>query len=224
MIEDYIYAEFQGTYTNNSFVGIENAKKYIDKWDKWLEIFPEKIINWLVNEAIKMSDICAIKYVPTSSNTVNFYESHYTRLPEVQRNFRFVEAQSGWTRPCFRDAYQYIVPYEYQSVSLKEIFKEAILRAYPYLKKYKFNAYVPSYDGSCDIYVKMPYKHNGEEITVSLYCPLKALSEKNPEMIYQRHFGYNSNYYENQPERKEQIIGVLNSQKYKAFCKKVMEG
>lgn len=43
-------------------------------------------------------------------------------------------------------------------------------------------------------------------------------------MIYQRHFGYNSNYYENKPERKGQILGVLKSQKYKAFCKKVMEG
>ena len=70
----------------------------------------------------------------------------------------------------------------------------------------------------------MPYKHNGEEVAVNLYCPLEALLEKNPEMIYQRHFGYNSNYYENQPERKEQIVGVLKSQKYKAFCKKVMEG
>ena len=92
-------------------------------------------------------------------------------------------------------------------------------------KKYKFDAYVPTYDsGSCDIYIKMPYKYNGEEVTVSLYCPLKALLEKNPEMIYQRHFGYNSNYYKSQPETKDKILGVLNSQKYKAFCKKVKEG
>lgn len=43
-------------------------------------------------------------------------------------------------------------------------------------------------------------------------------------MIYQRHFGYNSDYYKTNLEAKEKILGVLNSQKYKAFCKKVMEG
>ena len=223
--ETYIRAEFQGTYNDKSFVGIENAKKYINNWDKWLEIFPEEIINRLVNEVIKISDVCAIQYVPTSANSGNFYETHYTRLPEIKRNHKFIEIWGEWTRDHYEDAYQYIVPLTYQSVYLRKAFNEAILMAYPYLKKYKFDAYVPTYgSGSCDIYIKMPYKYNGEEVTVSLYCPLKALLEKNPEMIYQRHFGYNSNYYKNQPETKDKILGVLNSQKYKAFCKKVKEG
>lgn len=193
-----IYAPYQGTYLNEEFVGYERAKKFIKEWDVWEKCFPTHVLLWLVNEKIKMKDICGIKYIPVSTNSVSYYRE---------------------------DAYQYIVPLDYQSVYLSKIFKEAILMAYPYLKKYKFNAYVPTYgSGSCDIYIKMPYKHNGEEVTVSLYCPLEALLEKNPDMIYQRHFGYNSDYYKSQPELKEQIVGVLNSQKYKAFCKKVKEG
>ena len=220
-----IYAQYQGTYLNEEFVGYERAKKYIKEWDVWEKCFPAHVLLWLVNEKIKMKDICGIKYIPVSTNSVSYYETHYTRLPEIKRNFRFTKEWNGWTRDHYEDAYQYIVPYRYQSVYLSKIFKEAILMAYPYLKKYKFNAYVPTYgSGSCDIYIKMPYKHNGKEVTVSLYCPLEALLEKNPDMIYQRHFGYNSDYYKSQPELKEQILGVLNSQKYKAFCKKVKEG
>lgn len=203
-----IYAPYQDTYLNEEFVGYKRAKKFIREWNVWEKCFPTHILLWLVDEKIKMKDICGIKYIP-----------------EIRKNFIFTEEHNGWKRDHREDAYQYIVPLDYQSVYLSKIFKEAILMAYPYLKKYKFNAYVPTYgSGSCDIYIKMPYKHKGEEVTVSLYCPLEALLEKNPDMIYQRHFGYNSDYYKSQPEAKDKILGVLNSQKYKAFCKKVKEG
>lgn len=196
-----IYAQYQGTYLNEEFVGYERAKKFIKEWDVWEKCFPTHVLLWLVNEKIKMKDICSIKYIPVSTNSVSYYEAHY------------------------EDAYQYIVPLNYQNAHLIKIFREAILMAYPYLKKYKFDAYVPTCgSGSCDIYIKMPYKYKGEEVTVSLYCPLEALLKKNPDIIYQRHFGYNSDYYKTNLEAKEKILGVLNSQKYKAFCKKVMEG
>ena len=86
-----VYADYQGTYMDNSFVGIENAKKYINNWDKWEDVFPEEVINWLVNEVIKMSDVCAIQYIPTSSSA-SYYEERYKRLPEVLKNFKFTEA------------------------------------------------------------------------------------------------------------------------------------
>ena len=222
--ETMIYAPYQSTYLNEEFVGYERAKKYIKEWDVWEKCFPTHVLLWLVNEKIKMKDICGIKYIPTS-NKNSYYASHYECLPEVKKNFCFTEAWNGWTRDHYEDAYQYIVPLDYQSAYLIKIFREAILMAYPYLKKYKFDAYVPTCgSNSSDIYIKMPYKYKGEEVTVSLYCPLEALLKKDPDMIYQRHFGYNSDYYKTNLEAKEKILGVLNSQKYKAFCKKVMEG
>ena len=220
-----IYAPYLGTYLNEEFVGYERAKKFIKEWDVWEKCFPTHVLLWLVNEKIKMKDICGIKYIPVSSGNQKYYFQNYPLIPETRKNFTFTEERNGWKRDHREDAYQYIVPLNYQSVYLSKIFREAILMAYPYLKKYEFSAYVPTCgSGSCDIYIKMPYKYKGEEVTVSLYCPLEALREKNPDMIYQRHFGYNSEYYKSHLETKDKILGVLKSQKYKAFCKKVMEG
>ena len=220
----YIYAEFQGIYMNDSFIGIENAKKYINNWDKWEEIFPEEVINWLVNEVIKMSDIYAVEYIPTTANNVNYYENHYKRLPEVARSYKFTEAWGEWTRPCYRDAYQYVVPCRFQTVYLRKAFTEAIRKAYPYLSDYEFNAYVPEYLVPPELYINLSFNYNGEETTVSLYCPIKAFKDKNPQLIYDRHYGYNSDYYRNQPENKDRILAVLESEEYKALCAKVKEG
>lgn len=220
-----LYAPYEGTCLDDTFVGINRAKQYISNWDGWTECFSPKTLLWLVENRIKMKDACAIKYIPCNSQSNAYYEKNYERLPKVKENFIFKERRGEWTRDQIEDAYQYVIPSQFQSVELKEFFYDAIYRDYPYLRGYKFDAYVPTCgSGSCDIYIKMPYKYNGVEVDVSLYCPLEALLEKNPEMIYQRHFGYNSDYYKNRPERKEQIVGVLKSQKYKAFCKKVMEG
>ena len=221
--DTYIHAEYQGTYNDESFVGIENAKKYINNWDKWKEIFPEEILNWLVNEVIKMSDVCAIQYIPTSNNT-SYYEAHCTRLPEIKRNHKFIEVWGDWTRPCYEDAYQYIVPYRYQSVHLRKIFTKAICKAYPYLNDYKFEAYVPSYSCSPELYIKLPFKYNGEETIVTLYCPIKAFRDKNPQLIYDRHYSYNNDYYKGQSEHRDRILAVLNSEEYKTLCAKVKEG
>lgn len=222
-LESTIYAPYQGTYMNDEFVGYERAIRFINNWEDWEKCFPYEVLVWLVQKKIKMSDVCAIQYIPTSS-TNGYFASHYERLPEVKRNFRFTEERGGWYRDHVEDAYQYVVPARYQSVHLRDAFKEAIYMAYPYLKKYQFDAYVPDYSAPNDIYIKMSYKLNGEEVKTNLYCPLEALLKKDPDMIYQRHYEYNSDYYKRQPERAKVILGVLNSQKYKAFCKKVKEG
>lgn len=223
-----IYAQYQGTYSNEEFVGYERAKKFIKEWDVWEKCFPTHVLLWLVNEKIKMSDVCGIKYIPVSFGKRGYFFQNYSLIPEIKKNFKFIEEQNGWERDHYEDAYQYIVPIDYQNIYLSKIFIEAILMAYPYLKKYKFSAYVPTCGfSSCDIYIKMSYKCNNEEVTTNLFCPLEALLKKDPDMIYQRHFNYYSSYYsycKDQPELKEQDIGVLNSQKYKAFCKKVKEG
>lgn len=219
-----IYADYQGIYVNDEFIGYDRAKKFINNWDSWEKCFPHDILVWLVQKKIKMKDVCAIHYMPVSFSTNNYYEEHYERLPQIKKCFRFTEERGGWTRPHIEDAYQYVVPAQHQSVYLRNAFKEAIYMAYPYMEKYKFDAYVPDYSAPNDIYIKMTYKLDGEEVTTSLYCPLEALLKKDPDIIHKRHHDYNADYYKRQPERAKVILGVLNSQKYKAFCKKVMEG
>ena len=91
-----------------------------------------------------------------------------------------------------------------------------------YLKDYKFESYVPSYSPNTEIYIKLTYKNNkGEDVTVSLYTPVKALKEKDSMQIYKRHWSYNGDYYRNQPERKEKILGVLKSREFHELREKV---
>lgn len=223
--ETMIYAKYQGTYMNDEFIGYERAKKFINNWDSWEKCFPHEVLVWLVQKKIKMKDVCAIHYMPVSFGLNNYYEGRYERLPQIKKHFSFTEERGGWTREHVEDAYQYIIPARYQSVHLRDAFKEAIYMAYPYMGKYKFDAYVPDYSTSTqDIYITMIYKLDGEEVKTSLYCPLEALLKKDPDLIYKRHYGYNADYYRCQPERAKIVLGVLNSQKYKAFCKKVKEG
>ena len=62
-----IYSPYQGKYRNDEFVGYERAKKFIKEWNVWEKCFPTHVLLWLVNEKIKMSDVCGIKYIPVSS-------------------------------------------------------------------------------------------------------------------------------------------------------------
>lgn len=39
-----IYAEYQGTYRNDEFVGYERAKKFIQEWDVWEKCFPTHVL------------------------------------------------------------------------------------------------------------------------------------------------------------------------------------
>lgn len=216
-----IYAPYQGTYDNNEFIGYERAERIIKNWDEWEKCLPTHVLSWLVNERIRMKDACAIHYIPTSHSD-NYFASRYKRLSEIKKSFCFTEEKGGWYRDHYEDAYQYIVPSRFQRVYLGKAFKEGVYMAYPYLEKYNFKAYVPDDSVSThDIYIEMTYKLDDEEVTTSLYCPLEALLKKDTDMIYQRHYSYNSNYYKNQPERSKVVLGVLKSQKYKTFCKKV---
>jgi hypothetical protein len=215
-----IYAPYQGTYENDEFIDYERAKKYIRNWNEWEKCFPTHVILWLVNEKIRMRDVCAIHYIPVSCNN-NYFASRYERLPEIKKSFRFTEERGEWYRDHYEDAYQYIVPAQGQNVRLGKAFKEAIYMAFPYLKEYDFNAYVPDCNPFCEIYINMRYKLENKYVNTTLYCPIEALLKKDADIIYQRHYSYNSNYYKNQPEHSKVVLGVLKSQKYKVFCKKV---
>ena len=73
-----------------------------------------------------------------------------------------------------------------------------------------------------EIYLPYYYKNSkGEDVTVTLYAPVKALREKNSELIFKRHWDYNNDYYRTQPELKEKILGVLKSREFHELREKV---
>ena len=210
--------------TDKKGITLEEASRYIKDWETWEACFSKSTLEWVL-EHLSLGDVCAIKYIPQKYVTSDsYYEKNYER--EGFDNFHPFEEYQGNTdfhRTVYLPAVGYRVPYMYQNVgNLAKVYKEALIRDFPYLKDYKFESYVPSYSMSPEIYIKLTYKNsNGEDVKVSLYTPVKALKEKNSVDIYKRHWSYNGDYYRNQPELKEKILGVLKSREFHELREKV---
>lgn len=201
----------------------EEAARYIRNWNCWEECFSKSTLEWVL-ENLSIGDICAIHYIPQEDAVPNgYWEKNYEReCIDNHHHFEEYKGNTDFHRTVYLPAIGYRVSYQYQSVgNLAKVYKEALLRDYPYLKDYKFDSYVPSY-GVTEIYIKLTYKNNkGEDVTVSLYTPVKALKEKDSMQIYKRHWNYNGDYYRNQPEYKEKILGVLKSREFHELREKV---
>ena len=202
----------------------EEASRYIRNWEDWESCFSKSTLEWIL-ENISIGDICAIHYIPQENATPDSYwEKNYEREC-IDRHHHFEEYQGNtdFHRTIYLPAVGYRVSYQYQSVgNLAKVYKEALIRDYPYLKDYKFESYVPSYGATTEIYIKLTYKNDkGEDVTVTLYTPVKALKEKNSQLILNRHWNYNNDYYRNQPEYKEKTLGVLKSREFHELREKV---
>lgn len=202
----------------------EEAGRYINNWNLWEECFSKSTLEWVL-ENLSIGDICAIHYVPQECVTFNgYWEKNYEReCIENRHHFEEYQGNTDFHRTVYLPAIGYRVPYKYQNVGkLAKVYREALIRDYPYLKDYKFESYVPSYSTTVEIYIKLTYKNNkGEDVTVTLYTPVRALMEKKSELIFTRHWDYNNDYYRNQPELKEKILGVLKSREFHELREKV---
>lgn len=209
--------------TDEKGITLEEAARYIREWSIWEECFSKSTLEWVL-ENLSIGDICAIHYVPQEYATPDsYYEKNYEReCIDNHHQFEEYQGNTDFNRTVYLPAIGYRVPYRYQSVgNLAKIYKKALIRDYPYLSQYKFDSYVPSY-GLNEIYIKLTYKNSkGEDATVSLYTPVRALKEKNSKIIFDRHWDYNNDYYCNQPEFKEKILGVLRSREFHELREKV---
>lgn len=202
----------------------KEADRYIQNWNCWEECFSKSTLEWVL-ENLSIEDICAIHYVPQKNVVPNgYWEKNYEReCIDPHHHFEEYYGNTDFHRTIYLPAIGYRVPYKYQNVgNLAKVYKKALLRDYPYLKDYKFESYVPSYSATIEIYIKLTYKNSkGEDVAVILYTPVKALKEKNSKIIFDRHWNYNNDYYRNQPEHKEKILGVLKSREFHELCEKV---
>lgn len=204
-------------------ITLEEADRYIRNWYSWENCFSKSTLEWIL-ENLSIGDICAIHYIPQEYATPDSYwEKNYEReCIDNYHSFEEYQDNTDFHRTVHLPAIGYRVSYQYQSVgNLAKVYKEALLRDYPYLKDYNFESYVPSY-GVTEIYIKLTYKNNkGEDVVVTLYTPVKALKEKNSKIIFDRHWDYNNDYYRTQPELKEKILGVLKSREFHELREKV---
>lgn len=205
-------------------ITLEEADRYIRNWKVWEEIFSKTTLEWVL-ENLSIGDICAVHYIPQKDVAPDgYWEKNYEReCIDRCHSFEEYQGNTDFHRTVHLPAIGYRVSYQYQNVgNLAKVYKEALLRDYPYLKNYKFDSYVPSCGRDAEIYIKLTYKNNkGEDVTVTLYTPVKALAEKDAMQIYKRHWSYNGDYYRNQPEYKEKILGVLKSREFHELREKV---
>lgn len=205
-------------------ITLEEADRYIRNWDSWENCFSKSTLEWIL-ENLSIGDICAIHYIPQEYATPDSYwEKNYEReCIDRCHSFEEYQGNTDFHRTVYLPAIGYRVPYKYQNVgNLAKVYREALIRDYPYLKDYKFESYVPSYSPNTEIYIKLTYKNSkGEDVTVTLYTPVQALKEKNSELIFKRHWDYNNDYYRTQPELKEKILGVLKSREFHELREKV---
>ena len=211
-------------HTDEVGITLEEADRYIRSWEIWENSFSQRTIEWIL-ENLSIGDICAVHYVPQKDVAPDgYWEKNYEReCIDRYHSFEEYQGNTDFHRTVYLPAVGYRVSYQYQNVgNLAKVYKEALLRDYPYLKDYKFESYVPSYGSPAEIYIKITYKNNkGEDVTVTLYTPVKALKEKDAMQIYKRHWSYNGDYYRNQPEYKEKILGVLKSREFHKLREKV---
>ena len=205
-------------------ITLEEADRYICNWDSWENCFSKSTLEWIL-ENLSIGDICAIHYIPQDRVVPDSYWEQNYKRECIDRCHSFEEYQGNtdFHRTVYLPAIGYRVPYKYQNVgNLAKVYREALIRDYPYLKDYKFESYVPSYIPNTEIYIKLTYKNNkGEDVTTTLYTPVQALKEKNSELIFKRHWDYNNDYYRTQPELKEKILGVLKSREFHELREKV---
>ena len=205
-------------------ITLEEADRYIRNWDSWENCFSKSTLEWIL-ENLSIGDICAIHYIPQDRVVPDSYwEKNYKReCIDRCHSFEEYQGNTDFHRTVYLPAIGYRVPYKYQNVgNLAKVYREALIRDYPYLKDYKFESYVPSYIPNTEIYIKLTYKNNkGEDVTTTLYTPVQALKEKNSELIFKRHWDYNNDYYRTQPELKEKILGVLKSREFHELREKV---
>lgn len=205
-------------------ITLEEADRYICNWDSWENCFSKSTLEWIL-ENLSIGDICAIHYIPQDRVVPDSYwEKNYKReCIDRCHSFEEYQGNTDFHRTVYLPAIGYRVPYKYQNGgNLAKVYREALIRDYPYLKDYKFESYVPSYIPNTEIYIKLTYKNSkGEDVTTTLYTPVQALKEKNSELIFKRHWDYNNDYYRTQPELKEKILGVLKSREFHELREKV---
>lgn len=211
-------------YSDKLGITLEEADRYICNWDSWENCFSKSTLEWIL-ENLSIGDICAIHYIPQDRVVPDSYwEKNYKReCIDRCHSFEEYQGNTDFHRTVYLPAIGYRVPYKYQNGgNLAKVYREALIRDYPYLKDYKFESYVPSYIPNTEIYIKLTYKNNkGEDVTTTLYTPVQALKEKNSELIFKRHWDYNNDYYRTQPELKEKILGVLKSREFHELREKV---
>lgn len=220
--------------TMDTLMNFKLARKYIRNFGIIEQLFDRETISYALPR-FQLRDFATFEYVPTENlGMINYHvskghiqitEKPVTHYVTEYAEFRGRTWESRVSKPCI----EFIVPDNYQ-LKEKELLKKLLVTAYPYLNLHEYYDKLMVYHAdqkdvdSNEFYLSLP-NANGEIVT--LYVPFKALREKNPQLIIDRHTSYHKAYYGTGEATKpylDKALSVLKFDSTKEFFEHVRTG
>ena len=222
--------------TMGTLMDFDLAKKYIRNFVNIEQLFDKKVIA-AVLPRFELRDFAIFEYVPTENRgNIDYYARmgyfQITEKPVMSyvteyAYFKGRQWESRVSKPCI----EFIVPDNYQ-LAEKRLLKKLLVAAYPYLNCAEYYNGIQAYHADArevdknEFYMKF---FSGPDDTegVSLYVPFKALRDKDPQIIIDRHTSYFKSYYGTHESRKpylDKTLSVLEFDSTKEFFEHVKSG
>ena len=224
------------TATMNTMMDFDLAKKYIRNFNNIEQLFDKDVIA-AVLPRFELRDFAIFEYVPAENQgTIDYYtRMGYIRITDnpvmhyvtEYAYFKGRQWESRVSKPCI----EFIVPDNYQ-LAEKRLLKKLLVFAYPYLNCAEYYLMIQAYHVDMrevdknEFYMSF-YSNPCDTEKVSLYVPYKALRDKDPQIIIDRHTSYHKGYYGNDASRKQYLdkaLSVLEFKSTKEFFEHVKSG
>ena len=222
--------------TMGTLMDFDLAKKYIRNFGNIEQLFDKDIIAKVL-PLFELRDFAIFEYVPTENQGTIDYCTRmgYIRITEnpvmsyvtEYAYFKGRQWESRVSKPCI----EFIVPDNYQ-LAEKRLLKKLLVSAYPYLNCAEYYNGIQAYHvdnrevDKNEFYIGF-YSSPYDVEKVSLYVPFKALRDKDPQIIIDRHTSYFKSYYGNDVSRKQYLdkaLSVLEFDSTKEFFEHVKSG
>ena len=222
--------------TMSTLMDFDLAKKYIRNFVNIEQLFDKDVIAKVL-PSFQLRDFATFEYVPTENQgTIDYYtRMGYIRITEnpvmsyvtEYAYFKGRQWESRVSKPCI----EFIVPDNYQ-LAEGRLLKKLLFAAYPYLNCAEYYEAIKVYHADArevdknEFYIGF-YSSPYDVEKVSLYVPFKALRDKDPQIIIDRHTSYHKGYYGNDASRKQYLdkaLSVLEFDSTKEFFEHVKSG
>lgn len=222
--------------TMSTLMDFDLAKKYIRNFVNIEQLFDKDVIAKVLPR-FELRDFAIFEYVPAENQgTIDYYtRMGYIRITEnpvmsyvtEYAYFKGRQWESRVSKPCI----EFIVPDNYQ-LAEGRLLKKLLFAAYPYLNCAEYYEAIKVYHADArevdknEFYIGF-YSSPYDTEKVSLYVPFKALRDKDPQIIIDRHTSYFKSYYDNDVSRKpylDKALSVLEFDSTKEFFEHVKSG
>ena len=229
-------ANFDINTTMGTLMDFDLAKKYIRNFGNIEQLFDKDVIARVL-PLFELRDFAIFEYVPTENQGTIDYCTRmgYIRITEnpvmsyvtEYAYFKGRQWESRVSKPCI----EFIVPDNYQ-LAEKRLLKKLLVSAYPYLNCAEYYNRIQAYHADKrevdknEFYMSF-YSSPCNTEKVPLYVPFKALRDKDPQIIIDRHTSYFKSYYGNDVSRKQYLdkaLSVLEFDSTKEFFEHVKSG